>query len=100
VAALGLAFLVGGHREWPTLAADAVVFTGLAGHADALWVAVLVVATLAARDHDARAILVLLLASLAAIVLTVDWTILTGLLAVLAAIRAAAGLRRARRATV
>jgi hypothetical protein len=83
LAALALAFLVGGRREPVTLAADAIVFVGLAGRADPLWVALLVVATLAAREHDPRAILVLLVASLAAIFADVDWTILTGLLAVL-----------------
>jgi hypothetical protein len=83
LAALALAFLVGGRREPATVAADAIVFIGLAGHADPLWVALLVAATLAAREHDPRAILVLLLASLAAVFAYVDWTILTGLLAVL-----------------
>jgi hypothetical protein len=83
LAALALAFLVGGRREPATVAADAIVFIGLAGHADPLWVALLVAVTLAAREHDPRAILVLLLASLAAIFAYVDWTILTGLLAVL-----------------
>jgi hypothetical protein len=81
LAALALAFLIGGRREPATLAADAIVFTGLAGRADPLWVALLVVASLAMREHDPRATLVLFLASVAAIFVYVDWTILTGLLA-------------------
>jgi hypothetical protein len=81
LAALALATLVGGRREPATLAADAIVFIGLAGRADPLWVALLVVASLAAREHDPRATLVLFLASVAAIFVYVDWTILTGLLA-------------------
>jgi hypothetical protein len=89
LAALALAFLVGGRRESVTLAADTIVFVGLAGHSDPLWVALLVVASLAAREHDPRAILILLFASLAAIFVYVDWTILTGLLALLATFRAA-----------
>src|SRR5436853_7675481 len=80
LAALALAFLVGGRREPVAFAADAIVFVGLAGQADLLWVALLVVASLAAREHDPRAILILFFASLAAIVVYVDWTILTGLL--------------------
>jgi hypothetical protein len=94
LAALALLFLVGGRREPITLAADAIVFIGLAGHADPLWVALLVVASLAARLHDPRAMLVLLLASVAATFVYVDWTILTGLLAILAAVRAVATVRR------
>ncbi len=50
--AVALAFLVGGRREPATLAADAIVFVGLAGHADPLWVALLVVASLAASSRD------------------------------------------------
>ena len=83
LAALALAFLVGGRRENMTLAADAIVFIGLAGQADPLWVALLVVATLLAREHDPRTILILFFASLAAIFVYLDWTILTGLLAAL-----------------
>ena len=94
VAAVALAFLVGGRREPTTLAADTAVFVGLAGHADPLWVALLVVASLATREHDPRAILVLLLASVAATFVYVDWTILTGLLALVATARAAAATRR------
>src|SRR5947209_5849900 len=94
LAALALAFLVGGRREPVAFAADAIVFVGLAGQADLLWVALLVVASLAAREHDPRAILILFFASLAAIVVYVDWTILTGLLAVLATIRAVFSARR------
>ena len=94
VAALALAFLVGGRREPVTLAADAIVFVGLAGHADPLWVALLVVASLATREHDPRAILILLFASVAAILVYVDWTILTGLLAIIATVRAAFAVRR------
>ena len=97
LAALALAFLVGGRREPVTFAADTIVFVGLASHADLLWVALLVVASLAAREHDPRAILILFFASLAAIVVYVDWTILTGLLAVLATIRAVFSARRALR---
>lgn len=93
-AALALAFLVGGRREPITLAADAIVFVGLAGHGDPLWVALLVVASLATREHDPRATLVLLFASIAATVVYVDWTILTGLLALLATVRAVFALRR------
>jgi hypothetical protein len=89
VAAVALAFLVGGRREPVTLAADGIVFVGLAGHADPLWVALLIVASLAAREHDPRAILALLLASVAAMFVSVDWTILTGLLAVIGTRRAA-----------
>jgi len=98
LAAVALALLVGGRRETATLAADAIVFAGLAGHADLLWVAVLVVASLAAREHDPRAILILFFASIAATFVYVDWTILTGLLAVIAAIRAVFVARRPRRA--
>ena len=94
LAALALAFLVGGRREPVTLAADAIVFIGLAGHADPLWVAVLVVASLATREHDPRAILILLFASIAATFVYVDWTILTGLLAVITTVRAAFAARR------
>jgi hypothetical protein len=94
LAALALVFLVGGRREPVTLAADAIAFVGLAGHADPLWVAVLVVATLATREHDPRAILILLCASIAAIFVYVDWTILTGLLAIIETVRAAFQVRR------
>ena len=97
IAALALAFLIGGRREPVTLAADALVFAGLAGHADPLWVVLVVLASIATREHDPRAILILLLASLAAIVVYVDWTILTGLLAVIATVRAAFATRRALR---
>lgn len=93
LAALALAFLVGGRHEPVTLAADALVFIGLAGHADPLWVALLIVASLAAREHDPRAILIVFFASLAAIFVYVDWTILTGLLAIIATIRAALAAR-------
>ncbi|MEK6207968.1 MAG: hypothetical protein AABM32_10030 [Chloroflexota bacterium] len=89
LAALALAFLVGGRSERVTLVADAIVVIGLAGQADPLWVALLVVASLAAREHDPRAILILFFASLAAIFVYVDWTILTGLLAVITTGRAA-----------
>src|SRR5437762_257786 len=98
VAALALVFLVGGRREPVTLAADAIVFVGLAGHADPLWVAVLIVASLASRDHDPRAILIVVFASIAATFVYVDWTILTGLLAVIATVRAGLGMRRVLRA--
>jgi len=94
LAALALAFLVGGRREPMTLAADAIVFAGLAGHADPLWVALLIGASLATREHDARAILILFFASIAAIFVYVDWTILAGLLAVITSIRAAFVVRR------
>jgi hypothetical protein len=94
LAAVALAFLVGGRREPVTLAADAIVFIGLAGHADALWVALLLVASLAAREHDPRAILILFLAALASTFVYLDWTILTGLLSVTATIRAVFGARR------
>ena len=94
LAALALAFLVGGRREPVTLAADAIVFIGLAGHADPLWVAVLVLASLATREHDPRTILILFFAAIAAALVYVDWTILTGLLAVIAAVRAAFAARR------
>jgi hypothetical protein len=99
LAAIALAFLVGGRREPVTLAADAIVFVGLAGHADPLWVAMLVVASLATREHDPRAILVLLLASLAATFVYVDWTILTGLLAALRVAPLAARVVRRGRAS-
>jgi len=94
LAALALAFLVGGRREPVAFAADAIVFVGLAGQADLLWVALLVVASLAAREHDPRAILILFFASLAAIVVYVDWTILTGLLALIASVRGMSAARR------
>jgi hypothetical protein len=94
LAGLGLAFLVGGRREPATLASDAIVFVGLAGHADPVWVALLVVASLAAREHDSRAMLVLFFAALAAIFVYVDWTILTGLLAFSATVRAVFVARR------
>jgi len=96
LSALTLAFLVGGRREITTLAADAIVFVGLAGHADALWVALLLVASLATREHDPRAILILFLASIAATFVYVDWTILTGLLALIATVRALSAVRRSR----
>jgi hypothetical protein len=94
LAALALAFLVGGRREPVTLAADAIVFIGLAGHADALWVALLVVASVATREHDPRTILILFFASLASTFVYLDWTILTGLLSVITAARAALAARR------
>jgi hypothetical protein len=94
LAALALAFLIGGRREPVTLTADAIVFVGLAGHADPLWVALLVVASLATREHDPRAILILFFASIAATFVYVDWTILTGLLAVIATVRAMFAMRR------
>jgi len=94
VAALVLAFLVGGRREPVTLASDAIVFVGLVGHADPLWVGLLVVASLARREHDPRAILILFFASIAATFVYVDWTILTGLLAVIATVRAMFAMRR------
>jgi len=81
--ALALAFLVGGRREPAALAADAIVVIGLAGQADVLWVALLLAATLVARERDPRVTLVLLLASVAATFVYLDWTILTGLLAVI-----------------
>jgi hypothetical protein len=84
LAALALAFLVGGgRRERATLGADAIVVIGLAGQADVLWVALLLAATLMARDHDPKVTLILLLASVAATFVYLDWTILTGLLAVI-----------------
>jgi len=94
LAALALAFLVGGRREPVTLVADAIVFVGLASHADPLWVALLLVASIATREHDPRAILILFFASIAATFVYVDWTILTGLLAVIAMVRAAFAMRR------
>jgi len=94
LAALALAFLVGGRREPVTLAADAIVFVGLAGHADPLWVALLVVASLATREHDPRVILIILFASIATTFVYLDWTILTGLLAVIATVRAMVAMRR------
>ena len=94
LAAVALVFLVGGRREPVTLAADAIVFLGLAGHADPLWVAVLIVASLATREHDPRAILIVFFASIAATFVYIDWTILTGLLAVIATVRAGLGMRR------
>ncbi len=53
------------------------------------------VASLAAREHDPRAILILFFASIAATFVYVDWTILTGLLAVIATVRAVFLSRRA-----
>ena len=70
------------------------MFVSLAGHADPLWVALLTAATLATREHDPRAILILFFASVAATFVYVDWTILTGLLALIATFRAAFALRR------
>jgi hypothetical protein len=96
LAALALAFLVGGRREAVTRGADIIVFVGLAGYADPLWVALLVIASLATREHDPRVILVLFLASLAAIFVYVDWTILVGLLAIGATVRAMFAMRRVR----
>jgi hypothetical protein len=96
LAALALAFLVGGRREPVTLAADAIVFVGLAGYADPLWVALLVIASLAAREHDPRVMLVLFFASIAATFVYVDWTILVGLLALIATVRATLPMRRVR----
>jgi hypothetical protein len=94
LAALVLAFLVGGRREPVTLVADAIVYFGLAGHADPLWVALLLVASLVTREHDPRAILIILFGSVAATFVYVDWTILTGLLAVVAVVRAMFAMRR------
>ena len=94
LAALALAFLVGGRREPVTVAADAIVFVSLAGHADPLWVALLTAASLATREHDPRAILILFFASIAATFVYIDWTNLTGLLALIATFRAAFALRR------
>ena len=99
LAALALAFLVGGRREPSTLAADAIVFVGLAGHADVLWVALLLVASLISREHDPRVMLVLLFAAVAATFVYLDWTILTGLLAIITTIRAVSLSRRARLAS-
>jgi len=99
LAALALAFLVGGRREPVTLGADAIVFVGLAGHADPLWVALLLIASLPTREHDPRAILILFFASIAATFVYLDWTILTGLLAIIATIRAVFLSRRAWRAS-
>ena len=96
VAALALAFQVGGRREPVTLAADAIVFIGLGGHADLLWVALLVVASIATREHDPRAILIIFFAAIAATFVYVDWTILAGLLAVIATVRAAFVMARMR----
>jgi hypothetical protein len=70
------------------------VFVGLAGYADPLWVALLLIASLAAREHDPRAILILFFASIAVIFVYIDWTILTGLLAVITALRAMLTVRR------
>jgi hypothetical protein len=83
LAAVALALLLGGRRDPATLAADAIVVIGLANHADLLWVALLLGATLVAREHDPKVTLVLLLASVAATFVYLDWTILTGLLAVI-----------------
>ena len=94
VGAVALVFLVGGRREPVTLAADAIVFLGLASHADPLWVMVLIVASLVTREHDPRAILIVFFASIAATFVYVDWTILTGVLAVIATVRAGLGMRR------
>jgi hypothetical protein len=94
LAALALVFLVGGRREPVTLLADTIVFIGLAGQADPLWVALLIVASLATREHDPRAILILVPASLAAMLVYVDWTILTGLLALIESVRALLATRR------
>jgi hypothetical protein len=99
LAALALAFLVGGRRETTTLAADAIVVVGLAGHADPLWVALLLVAGLATREHDPRVILILFVASIAATFVYVEWTVLTGLLAVIATLRAVFRMRRLRLAS-
>jgi hypothetical protein len=99
LAALALAFLVGGRREPVTLVADAIVFVGLAGHADLLWVALLLVASIATREHDPRAILILFFASIAATFVYVDWTILAGLLAVIATLRGVFMVRRFRLAS-
>ena len=94
IAAAALAFLIGGRREPIAIAADAMVFIALAAHADPLWVGLLVVASLATREHDSRAMLVLFLASIAAVFAYVDWTILTGLLALWATLRALVAVRR------
>jgi len=94
LAALALAFLVGGRREPVALVADAIVFIGLVGHADPLWVGLLVVASLVTREHDPRAILILFFASIAATFVYVDWTILTGLLALIASVRGMSAVRR------
>jgi len=97
LAAVALAFLVGGRREPAMVAADAIVVIGLAGQADVLWVALLFAATLVAREHDPKVTLVLLLASVAATVVYLDWTILTGLLAAIRVLSLANRLVFARR---
>ncbi|HEY7623496.1 MAG TPA: hypothetical protein VIA63_00565 [Candidatus Limnocylindria bacterium] len=94
VAALFLAFLIGGRREGPTLIADLATFAGLAGHADVLWVALLLAATAVVRVHDPRATLVIFVAAVLALFAYVDWTILSGLLAALTWSRATLTLRR------
>jgi hypothetical protein len=57
-------------------------------------VALLLVTSLAVREHDPRAILILFFASIAATFVYVDWTILTGLLAVITTMRAVFAMRR------
>ena len=96
LAALALAFLVGGRREPVTRGADTILFVGLAGYADPLLVALLVIASLATREHDPRVILVLFFASLAATFVYVEWTILVGLLALIAGGHATLAMRRVR----
>jgi hypothetical protein len=99
LAAVALAFLVGGRREPATLAADAIVVLGLAGQADVLWVGILLAATLIAREHDPKVTLVLVFASIAATFVHLDWTILTGLLAVIRVVFVASRLVPRRRAS-
>jgi hypothetical protein len=84
VAALALAAIVLIGREGRVaVAVDAIVFLGLAGQADPLWVAALLAASWIAPRHDPRTLMVVLIASIAAIVLPLDWTVLCALLAIL-----------------
>lgn len=99
VAAVALAGLVRlGRTERIAIAADAIVFLGLVGQAEPLWVAVLIAASWVAGEHDRGTILILTLASLAAFFVPLDWTVLTALLAALRVWAAAWHLVRARRA--
>ena len=92
--------LAAGVAVWPRPAriaplGDAIVFVGLVRTADALWVSILVAATLVADDGDRLPLVVVALAGAASVALRIDWTILVGMLAIVTGLRALARFRSA-----
>lgn len=75
------------------LVADLLVIAGLFGVADAPWVALLLALTFGTREHDERGLWIILLAAVGATFFPFDWTILTGLLVIVAGLRALARVR-------